>query len=71
MNKQEIKDLASDKAFAKLTTLDFEAQDLRDDIRKGIIGPITIEELIKIYQCTKKEIKIWNYIAKLIETDEE
>ena len=36
MNKQEIKDLASDKAFAKLTTLDFEAQDLRDDIRKGI-----------------------------------
>ncbi len=71
MTKQEIKDLASDKAFAKLTTLDFEAQDLRDDIRKGIIGPITIEELIKIYQGTKKEIKIWNYIAKLIETDEE
>ena len=71
MNKQEIKDLASDKAFAKLTTLDFEAQDLRDDIRKGIIGPITIEELIKIYQGTKKEIEIWNYIAKLIETDEE
>ena len=71
MINQEIKDLASDKAFAKLTTLDFEAQDLRDEIRTGSVGPITIEELIKIYQGTKKEIKIWNYIAKLIETDEE
>jgi hypothetical protein len=71
MIDQDIKESASNKAFAKLTTLDFEAQDLRKDIRTGNIGPITEEELIKIYQGTKKEIQIWNYIAKLIETDEE
>ena len=70
MTNKDLKEYASNKAFSKLTTLDFEAQDLREDIRTGNVGPITEEELIRIYQGTKKEIQIWNYIAKLIETDE-
>ena len=71
MTTNAIHQSASNKAFAKITTLAFEIQDLKRDLKSGIVGPITIEELIKIYQGTKKEIKIWNYIAKLIETDEE
>ena len=71
MTNKELKEYASNKAFSKITTLGFEADDLKEDIRTGNTGPITIDELVSLYEGTKKEIKIWEYIAKLIETDEE
>ena len=70
MIDQDIKEAASNKAFAKITTLGFEIQDLKRDLKSGNIGPITIEEMELLITGTEKELKIWNYIAKLIETDE-
>jgi hypothetical protein len=71
MTNKELNEYASHKAFAKLTTLGFEADSLKEDIRTGNTGPITIDELVLLYEGTKKQIKIWDYIAKLIETDEQ
>tara|TARA_R110002049_G_C8874581_1_gene539403 strand:+ start:428 stop:643 length:216 start_codon:yes stop_codon:yes gene_type:complete len=71
MTTNAIHQSASDKAFAKITTLAFEIQDLKRDLKSGDIGPITIEEMELLVNGTEKELKIWNYIAKLIETDEE
>jgi len=70
LTDKELKQRASDKAFAKITTLGFEIQDLKRDLKSGNIGPITIEEMELLITGTEKELKIWNYIAKLIETDE-
>lgn len=69
MNINEIRELASDKAFAKITMLNIEAIDLKDDIKHDNTGGLTIEELELMYEGTKKEIKVWLYISKLIETD--
>lgn len=70
MVTNDIHQSVSDKAFAKITTLGFEIQDLKRDLKSGNIGPITIEEMELLITGTEKELKIWNYIAKLIETDE-
>ena len=58
---------ASDKAFAKMTNLTFEIAKLKKDIQTKNTGGITMEELTLIYTGTKIELKVWNYIAGLIE----
>ena len=39
MNNYAIHERASDKAFAKITMLKIEAEQLNDDIKLGITGP--------------------------------
>ena len=70
MTRQEIVERASDKAFARLTMLDIELSTYKQDLLAGFYGCITRRELVLLMEGTKKEIKIWNYITKLIETDE-
>jgi hypothetical protein len=67
---QEIKERASHKAFAKLQILYIERDNLEDDIKSGNESIVPVETLKSMYNSTLKEIKVWSYIAKLIETDE-
>jgi len=66
---QEIKERAHDKAFAKITILNIEKNDLLDDIKNNNTGVVSIETLEQMYESCKKEIRTWNYIASLIEKD--
>ena len=67
MNNTELQGRASDKAFAKLAILQIEASQLKQDINMGNTGGVTIDELVLMYKGTLKEIKVWNFIAELIE----
>lgn len=69
MTSPEIKQAASDKAFANLTMLLIDIEKTSEDIRRGRVGPITIDELHSLHKGLLKQQKLWNYIAQLIEKD--
>jgi len=58
---------ASDRAFAKLTMLLLEKERIEQDLRKRNTGGLTLEEFKSLREGHLQEIKIWNYIASLIE----
>ena len=58
---------ALDKAFAKMTMLGFDIERLRKDLKHGNTGGISPEELELVLEGTKKELKVWQYIAETIE----
>ena len=62
-----IKDNASNKAFAKLATLEIDLAQFKNDLISGSYYGITRDEVKLMIQGTKKEIQTWNYIATLIE----
>ena len=71
MIRQEIKDRASDKAFAKIEMLGFQIRRDAVDLECGRYGgDISREQFILISEGNKIELKTWNYIATLIEKDE-
>ena len=71
MTKQDIHNRASDKAFAKIAMLTFEITDNKTSLITGNYGgDITEAEMRMVLEGNKIELKVWNYIAKLIETDE-
>tara|TARA_R100000935_G_C2812104_1_gene155474 strand:+ start:365 stop:586 length:222 start_codon:yes stop_codon:yes gene_type:complete len=63
----DIKSRAHNKAFAKLTMLNFEINDLRADVIAKNTQGITLDELIMIFEGAKLEHEVWNYIMELIE----
>jgi hypothetical protein len=71
ITKQDIHNRASDKAFAKLSMLTFEITDNKTSLITGNYGgDITEEEMRMILESNKVELKVWNYIAELIEKNE-
>jgi|TARA_R110001632_G_scaffold124084_1_gene236818 hypothetical protein len=71
MTKQDIHNRASDKAFAKLSMLTFEITDNKTSLMTGNYGgDITEDEMRMILDGNKVELKVWNYIAELIEKNE-
>jgi len=58
---------AIDKAFAKMTILGFDIERLKKDLKHGNTGGISPEELAQVLEGTKKELKVWQYIAETIE----
>jgi len=71
MTRQEIKDRASDKAFAKIEMLGFQIRRDAVDLECGHYGgDISRAQFILIAEGNKTELKTWNYIATLIEKDE-
>ena len=71
MTRQEIRDRASDKAFAKIEMLDFLIQIDESNLASGSYGgDISRAQFILIADGNKTELKTWNYIATLIEKDE-
>ena len=70
MNKQELQQRASDKAFAKMSMLLITIEQNKQDIRTKSYGGVTLDEMELVLKCNKIELKVWEYITKLIETDE-
>ena len=67
MNRYELKDRASDKAFAKYTMLRIDIEQLEDDIKHNNTGPISVDELELVLNGTRIELQVWQYITELIE----
>jgi len=63
----DIKNRASNKAFAKVTTLKLNIKTQEKDLINGNIGGITYEEAENVLEGYKKELQVWNYITELIE----
>jgi hypothetical protein len=69
MNK-DIKERARHKAFAKISFLELENRTYIRDIKAGGDGRISVDLLKTCLSSNKNELLTWQYIAKLIETDE-
>jgi len=70
MTRDEIKDRASDKAFANVTSCELDISRIKEELRHGTYYPfITKEQNEGVLNRAKTELKIWNYITKLIEID--
>ena len=66
----EIKQRAHNKAFSKMITLERDISKLKLDIRTGGDGRLGVDLLKTCLSSTEKELQTWQYIAKLIETNE-
>ena len=69
--KLETKNRAHDKAFATIYSLDNDISRLKQEIKDDRSPFITVDQLKGVLNHTKKQKDIWDYIAKLIETDHE
>lgn len=67
MSSAELQERASNKAFAKITMLNFDIDKLKSDIDKKLYGVLDREQMILLYTSTLREREVWNYIAKIIE----
>ena len=63
----DIKNRASNKAFAKVTILALDIETYKRDLREGNIGGVTYDEFKQIITGYETELQIWNYITELIE----
>ena len=63
----DVKNRASNKAFAKVTMLKLDIDDYKRSLIDGTYGGITYEEAEQVLEGYKTELKVWNYIAELIE----
>jgi len=70
MNK-EIHQRAHNKAFSKLLTIERDIHALKLDIRYGGDGRISVDMLRTCLSSTEKELQTWQYIATLIEKNNE
>ena len=69
--ENRIKDLAHDKAFANIYTLDTDISRLKQEIKDNMTPFLTVDQLKGMLRHTKKQREVWDYIAKLIEIDHE
>tara|TARA_R110001632_G_scaffold136186_1_gene251741 strand:- start:376 stop:600 length:225 start_codon:yes stop_codon:yes gene_type:complete len=63
----DIKNRASNKAFAKVTILKLDIEDYKRSLKDGTYGGITYEEAVQVLDGYKIELEVWNYITELIE----
>ena len=63
----DVKNRASNKAFAKICMLKFYINDHKRSLVDGTYGGITYEEAQQVLEGYRTELKIWNYITELIE----
>jgi hypothetical protein len=66
---KDIKERASDKAFAKLLQVSGNIYSLSKDIRLGRYGGVSKEEMEICLKSEKIERTVWEYITFLIEND--
>ena len=69
--ENRIKDLAHDKAFANIYSLDTDISRLKQEIKDDVTPFITIDQLQGVLRHTKQQREVWDYIATLIEKDHE
>ena len=66
---KDIKERASNKAFAKLLQVSGNIYSLSKDINLGRFGGVSKEEMEVCLQSEQIEQKVWEYITFLIEND--
>ena len=64
-----IKEKASDKAFATISALNNEEDAFQREVKTGVTGGITLEQLLGVVDHIQVQKLIWIYIASLIEKD--
>ena len=69
--ENRIKDLAHDKAFANIYTLDTDISRLKQEIKDDMTPFLTVDQLEGVLRHTKQQREVWDYIASLIEKDHE
>jgi len=69
MSSAELQERASNKAFAKITMLDFDIDKLKSDIKNELYGCLDREQMYSLYTATLREREVWNHIATIIETN--
>ena len=62
-------DRAHDKAFANIHACELDIRRLKEEIKTNIVPFITMEQHQSVLESAKKELKVWNYLAQLIEMD--
>ena len=67
--KETIKLKAHDKAMAQIHAKQLEMRQLEYDIERKKTGAVTLHELELCLDASRRELKTWNYIMKLIELD--
>ena len=63
----DIKNRASNKAFAKVTILGLDIEEQKRNLKNGTYGGITHAEAEQVLEGYKTELQVWNYITELIE----
>jgi hypothetical protein len=67
MSSAELQERASNKAFAKITMLNFNIDELKSDIKNEMYGSLDREQMNLLYTAALREREVWNYIAETIE----
>ena len=69
MSNAELNEAAHNKVFAKLTQLTRELRNIERDIETDTTCGLDHDQMQVLYTSTYRQIDIYNYIAKLIETN--
>ena len=67
---EEKSERAHNKAFSKMINIKDDIKRVQKEIRQGGNGSIPVEMLQKSLDHMKADLQTWEYIAKLIETDD-
>ena len=67
MDTYQLNDRAYSKAFAKVTMLTFEIDNLKHEIKSGITPGVSLQETIEVFEGAKTEYAVWSHILELIE----
>ena len=67
MHTAQLNDRAHSKAFAKITMLTFEIDDLKHEIKSGITPGVSLEETNEVLKGAQAEYAVWSHILELIE----
>lgn len=67
---EQLSERAHNKAFSKMIYIEKDIQRLQQEIRDGGNGSVPIDLLKTSLEATQRDLQVWSYIAKLIETDD-
>jgi hypothetical protein len=67
MNEQELLERASNKAFSKLQMYKIDISRVKNDIKSGNLGHLTIDQTECLLRSYEIELKVWHFISELIE----
>ena len=67
MTKQDIKNSAFNKAWARVEMTTIDIKRVKNEIRNNNIGFLTEEQTQGVLRLHEKDLKVWNFILELIE----
>ena len=70
LNIEEIAERAHNKAFSKMINIQDDIKRVNKEIKSGGNGSVPVDMLRKSVTQMENDLQTWEYIAKLIETDD-